>query len=109
MQVIDFTPAKAVNPFAADAEALKALGVPTPEGKAGAISVPADQEASARTKFQEAAREAGFTARYRVTQEDKETKGNVVIVFTAREKDAAREQSSKGETKPAVKETAKKG
>lgn len=100
-KVIDFTAPKTANAFAADVAELKELGVPTPEGKAIGIEVKRDEVKSARNKVSAAARELGFTARYRQTIDTDPASEVVTLVYTARELDAPRVKGAKGDETPA--------
>jgi hypothetical protein len=96
MAKIDFKVPDAVNPYAADAQGLKMLGLPTPEGEAWAIeNVDPKSAVVVRNKMGAAARKLGFTARYRSTIKTGET---VSLVFTARELDAPRVRKAKPES-----------
>lgn len=109
MGLIAFTPAKKANPYAADIQSLKDLGVPTPEGQAWDVeNVARDAVDKVRVKFGEGARDAGYTARFRGTKDNED--GTVNVIFTARVLDASRERGKgakaedvKPENKPAPK------
>jgi hypothetical protein len=59
MEIIDYTPVTAVNPYTEDVKQLLEAG----EGKAGSITVDLKSKVSARNKFGKAANEVGKTAR----------------------------------------------
>lgn len=107
-KITGFTPKpRKENPYVGEVEQLKALGVPTPEGEAwGVENVARDGVDKVRIKFGEAARKAGFTARFRGTQDGAD--GTVTVIFTARELDAPRERG-KGEKVTETKEAPKPG
>lgn len=99
MEIIDYVAPAKVNPYTGDVAQLIAAG----DGKAGSITVPADEHNKARVKFAQAANAAEKTARL-VGTSDKDEEGNVILTFvltarhTARRGKKADASGAEGET-----------
>lgn len=91
MPVIEFTDPVSQNPYLDEAQELLNAG----EGKGYALTVEFDPDAKGepgakdRIKFQKAANELGFTARFRYAEVD-ENNDTVTMVFTASPRHKAR-------------------